>query len=125
MNLSSIISESPVIEKGKCSVLLTKGKRKGTACNRKITDEEQFCKFHVAKNIPSEVCPVILTKGERKNQTCERKVLPNGKLCKMHQALEDRKPYNPYVDYEYDVEEFENLQNETNSIIDVYCQLHI
>jgi len=98
-----------------CSVVLTKGKRKGLSCNRKILPEtEAFCKFHLTKSIPQELCKVILTKGDRKNQTCNRKVASEGDdLCKIHRTQEDRKPRNPYVENEADV----TFDDDNNSVI--------
>jgi hypothetical protein len=46
-----------------------------------------------------------MTKGERKNQPCNRKVAEDSNLCKIHKTLEDKRPYNPYVDKECDFEE--------------------
>ena len=91
-----------------CPVILTKGKRKNLSCNRKIienTSNGSFCKFHTVKSEPISYCSVILTKGERKNQTCNRKSLHlDTKMCKIHTTLEERRPYNPYVDKEYNVQ---------------------
>lgn len=88
-------------ETKKCAVVLSKGKRKGLPCNRKILqDNDDFCKFHLGKSVDTDVCKVILTKGERKNQQCLRAVVDGSKLCKIHKALEDKRPYNPYVDKE-------------------------
>ena len=89
-----------------CPVVLSKGKRKGNPCSRKIVQaEEEFCKFHLGKSIDTNVCTVILTKGERKNQTCNRKVLEGSlTLCKIHKTLEDKRPSNPYMDKEANVE---------------------
>jgi hypothetical protein len=88
-----------------CPLVLTKGKRKGLSCNRKIlVKEEKYCKFHQEKTEDkSTSCTVILTKGERKNQSCNRKIIEGGKLCKIHQNLEDKRPYNPYIEKESDV----------------------
>lgn len=87
-----------------CTAILTKGKRKGLPCNRKINIEGCIhCKFHTNKSVDVELCTVILTKGERKNKPCNRKVVEGEKLCKRHMALEAKRPYNPYVEKETDV----------------------
>ncbi len=102
-----------------CKIILTKGKRKNLPCDRKILeDSDAFCKFHMVKTEPITYCTVILTKGARKNQTCNRKSMqqknfdtadnassnvPTDKMCKIHTLLEQRRPYNPYVDNEFDV----------------------
>jgi hypothetical protein len=86
-----------------CSVILSKGKRKGLPCKRKILqDTDLFCKFHLGKATEKDVCTVILTKGERKNKPCNRKVADNSTMCKIHTSLEEKRPYNPYVDKEAD-----------------------
>lgn len=92
-------------EKKLCKMVLSKGKRKDSMCNRKLQDDEtDFCKFHVDKGSPFEVCMTILTKGERKNQFCLRKVSEEedipGKLCKIHAALESKRPTNPFTEKE-------------------------
>jgi hypothetical protein len=85
-----------------CPMELSKGKRKGLLCNRKILSDEEYCKFHLDK-IPateSQVCKMILTKGDRKNKFCLREVEGGKGLCKIHAALDEKRPYNPYVDKE-------------------------
>lgn len=113
-----------------CTVLLSKGKRKGLPCNRKInTEMDDFCKFHINKAVETNICSVILTKGERKNQSCNRKVVctiedeTNGTrgLCKIHKTLEDKRPYNPYNEKETHVV-VDNDKNELSSLI---CNLKI
>ena len=124
-----------------CSVSLTKGKRKGLPCDRKIIlESDNFCKFHINKAVPTHLCKVILTKGERKNQTCNRKVAeedpenPSGSeqgLCKIHKTLEQRRPYNPYSTNEEDI----NLVNVTNvdtlkdeehdKVLSMLCELRL
>ncbi len=112
-----------------CTVKLSKGKRKGLNCNRKLnsTIDEEFCKFHVAKSATSELCPVILTKGERKNQMCNRKVMTNSdgsseKLCKIHKTIEIKRPYNPYEDKEGKVDKADIVNGEIKSLI---CNLKL
>lgn len=104
-----------------CPVLLSKGKRKGTPCNRKLSSEEtEACKFHSAKAESTDVCTVILTKGERKNQPCNRKVLQDG-LCKLHYSREQDRPKNPYTEKEFDCK----LDSETGQMISKMCVLNI
>jgi len=103
-----------------CSVVLTKGKRKGLNCERKILqDTDKFCKFHSGKSVEKEICTVVLTKGERKNQPCNRKVAEDSKLCKIHQSVEDKRPYNPYVDKESDA------TINGNSVTSAICNLDL
>ena len=98
------------VEHALCPVILSKGKRKGLSCNRKIIlDGETFCKFHMSKSVESQLCTVILTKGERKNKPCSRKVVEGSPLCKRHVALEEKRPYNPYVEKESDISIVGNL----------------
>jgi hypothetical protein len=86
-----------------CNVILSKGKRKGLPCKRKILQEtDEFCKFHLGKASEKELCTIILTKGERKNKPCNRKVADKSTMCKIHTSLEEKRPYNPYVDKETD-----------------------
>ena len=86
-----------------CTAILSKGKRKGQLCNRRILQEnDPFCKFHLGKSTENELCTIILTKGERKNQPCNRKIIENSTMCKIHAALEEKRPYNPYIDKETD-----------------------
>lgn len=93
-----------------CSMLLTKGKRKGTPCGRKISSSNAFCKFHSLKPEPMRTCSMVLTKGARKTETCNRKVatldtetLQNNTLCKLHWIAESKRPKNPYLEYEHDI----------------------
>ena len=95
------ITMNEVFGGGKCKMILSKGKRKNEFCNRKIEDGTT-CKVHIGKEFQQK-CGVILTKGSRKNQVCDKKILDGGKICKMHQTLEDNKPYNPYMENEYNV----------------------
>jgi len=93
------------VEHALCPVILSKGKRKGLSCNRKIIlDGETFCKFHMSKSVESQLCTIILTKGERKNKPCNRKVVEGSPLCKRHVALEEKRPYNPYIEKETDIQ---------------------
>lgn len=103
-----------------CKVTLTKGKRKGFACNRKLAVEgETVCKFHAGKPVSLELCTIILTKGERKNQTCNRKSLENDVLCKIHKTMEMKRPYNPYVDKERPIFLHDNI------LISQLCSLEV
>jgi hypothetical protein len=106
VNKKKKISTPQIVYKN-CEILLTKGKRKGLTCNRKIiTEGDEFCKFHLGKSNEVFLCNVILTKGERKNQTCNRKAIEGDadKLCKIHRTLEDKKPKNPYTTNEFPVQ---------------------
>lgn len=116
----------------RCTVLLTKGKRNGLECKRKITQEgDDFCKFHSNKSLDSVLCSVILTKGERKNQTCNRRIVagvenidPSETLCKIHRGIEDSRPYNPFVDKEKPVEIVGNTINSDLGTIPVSIFSH-
>jgi len=111
-------------ESRKCIVILSKGKRKGLPCNRKILQEnDDFCKFHLGKSISTDLCKMILTKGERKNQQCLRSVVDDSTICKIHKTLEDKKPYNPYVDKEVDVTITDNEIKSTFGTLDK-CELN-
>jgi len=95
----TVVTKEPVF----CNVILSKGKRKGLPCKRKILqDTDSFCKFHLSKATEKELCTIVLTKGERKNKPCNRKVADNSTMCKIHTSAEEKRPYNPYVDKERD-----------------------
>ena len=103
-----------------CTVVLSKGKRKGLSCNRKILQEgETFCKFHQNRITDKTSCNIILTKGDRKNQPCNRKVIEGGNLCKIHQSLEDKRPFNPYVTKESDIKKVKKTITSTIGQLDV------
>ncbi len=87
-----------------CSMLLSKGRRKGSPCGRKIKVVEQFCKFHSVKPEPARTCSMVLTKGARKTETCNRRIAtPEHTLCKLHWISESKRPKNPYLEYEQDI----------------------
>lgn len=113
------------MEDPRCSTILTKGKRKGSLCERRaiyFLSSGNRCKFHAVKTEPTQTCSMILTKGLRKTETCNRKVYSDAidvndvsdvdeslcetvehrPLCKMHRVLESKKPLNPYRSHETD-----------------------
>lgn len=120
-----------------CLVILSKGKRKGLECDRKIIQDcENFCKFHLGKSTTLNFCNVILTKGERKNQTCNRKVVEildidgniinqNETLCKIHKNLEDKRPFNPFVDNEIEIVSLKNQNQDFIESANQNCRLNL
>jgi hypothetical protein len=155
--VKKVVESLEKISEKRCEASLSKGKRNGSLCNKKIKQDELACKIHLdklqslgngendasGKNAPNvQVCKVILTKGERKNQPCNRKVFleqsvskddEDGEdlreesssdprnprnprdprdprnprdprdppiLCTVHQLVEDKKPFNPFVEKE-------------------------
>lgn len=88
-----------------CTVILTKGQRKGQPCNRPLQGNEAHCKLHDVRAEDYAACSMMLVKGDRKNLTCGRKVTAVNTegygLCKLHYDLELKKPYNPYKESEY------------------------
>lgn len=84
-----------------CKIILTKGKRKGQMCKNKIYGENKtICKLHDIE----DGCNLIMIKGERKSLPCNRKITDiTRKLCKLHSLNEINRPYNPYIDNEFDI----------------------
>ena len=83
-----------------CTVVISKGKRKGENCNKKTSGGDGVCESH--QKFVFETCKLLIIKGARKNQTCGKKVYINS-VCKTHFLSTIGIPINPYLENEIDV----------------------
>jgi len=88
-----------------CLAVLTKGRRKGLPCGRKVGNKaKHHCNAHASLETDVAKCCTILTKGVRRLETCNRKVnASSGRHCGMHMVMEAKRPHNPYTECESDV----------------------
>jgi hypothetical protein len=91
----------------KCDAIILKGSRKGELCSKNTTRDQvtnEFtskCKLHV----PTNKCNVLIVRGARKNLLCNKNVFIDSEVyCKKHYFVEIKRPYNPFLDNEKDVE---------------------
>lgn len=105
-DVTAMPSDQPSDQPSACQMTISKGKRKGLPCDRvTLSPDEAYCKFHAVKNTPVRTCSMILTKGVRKTLTCNKRVTSTEHdLCTLHWLRECRRPGNPYIEHEKDIQ---------------------